>query len=242
VGSGAGPSTLARKLFPGLGPRYDALGALLSLGQDRRWRREAVSRVVADAGPDGVVLDVATGTAGLALQITARSGARVVGVDLTEGMLRQGVANVARAGAGGRVSLVRARAEQLPFRDGTFSGLTFSYLLRYVDDPAATVAEMSRVIRPGAPMASLEFHVPPRPFWRAWWWGYTRLVLPLGGLLTGGREWLRVGWFLGPNITGHYRRYPLEWTVQAWRAAGLADVGTRLMSLGGGLVMWGRKT
>ena len=225
---GGEPNRFARGLFSGLGPRYDALGALLSLGQDRRWRREAVSQVVAGATQEGPVLDVATGTAGLALQILARSGARVVGVDLTEGMLRQGAANVAAAGATGRVSLVRARAEQLPFRDGTFSGLTFSYLLRYVEDPAATVAEMARVIRPGAPM-------------RGWWWLYTRLVLPLGGLVTGGREWFRVGRFLGPNITGHYRRYPLGWTVQAWSAAGLSDVGTRLMSLGGGLVMWGRK-
>ena len=90
-------------------------------------------------------------------------------------------------------------------------------------------------------MASLEFCVPPDPFWRFWWWGYTRLLLPVGGLLTGGKEWFEVGKFLGPNISAHYRRYPLTWTVEAWRTAGLMEVGVRRMSLGGGLVMWGRR-
>ena len=104
---------------------------------------------------------------------------------------------------------------------------TFTYLLRYVADPAATLRELARVVKPGGPIASLEFLVPPDPFWRAWWWLYTRLVLPAGGLLTGGTAWYRVGRFLGPNISDHYRRYPLDWTVTAWRDAGIADVGTR---------------
>ena len=236
---GSDPNRFARRLFAGLDRRYDVLAEVLSLGQNRRWRRGAVERVVA-ADPNRV-LDVATGTAGVALATVARSRAAVVGVDLTAGMLERGAANVARAGAGGRVALVRARAEQLPFRDASFDGLTFSYLLRYVSDPAGTVAELARVVRPGAPVANLEFHVPPVAFWRFWWWGYTRLVLPVAGLLTGGPEWYRVGRFLGPSISGHYRRYPLDWTVEAWRRAGLVDVGTRVMSLGGGLVMWGRR-
>lgn len=230
----------ARSLFSGLGPRYDLLGALLSLGQDRRWRREAVRR--AAPGPDGGrILDVATGTAGVALAMAASGPARVVGIDLTEAMLRRGAENVAHAGVGDRITLVAGRAERLPFPDGVFDGVTFSYLLRYVDDPAATIEELTRVLKPGAPMASLEFHLPPGRFWRSCWWIYTRLILPIGGLLTGGREWFRVGRFLGPDISRHYRRYPLDWTVGAWRSAGMVDVGARLMSLGGGLVMWGRR-
>ena len=196
---------------------------------------------VAGQARTGRVLDVATGTAGLALRVVEGTGAQVVGVDLTEGMLRRGAANVAAAGAIGRVQLVIARAEQLPFPDACFDGLTFSYLLRYVADPAATLAELGRVVRAGGPMASLEFHVPPNPFWRGWWWSYTRLLLPAAGLLAGGREWYRVGRFLGPSITRHYRRYPLAWTVRAWEDAGMTGVGWRLMSLGGGLVMWGRR-
>ena len=119
--------------------------------------------------------------------------------------------------------------------------MTFSYLLRYVDDPAATVAEMARCLRPGGTLASLEFNVPPQPAWRAAWWCYTRMALPVLGGLTGGRPWYRVGRFLGPSISVHYRQYPLAWHVAAWQAAGLTEVRTELMSLGGGLVMWGRK-
>ncbi len=118
---------------------------------------------------------------------------------------------------------------------------TFTYLLRYVDDPQATLGELARVVKPGGAVASLEFLLPPSRFWRFWWWLYTRIALPLGGWITGGREWLRVGRFLGPNISRHYRRYPLSWTEQAWRKAGFENVGVRVMSLGGGLVMWGTR-
>ena len=66
-------------------------------------------------------------------------------------------------------------------------------------------------------------------------------MLPVAGWLTGGREWFEVGRFLGPSISRHYRRYPLSWTVDAWKQAGIEGVGSRLMSFGGGLVMWGTK-
>jgi demethylmenaquinone methyltransferase/2-methoxy-6-polyprenyl-1,4-benzoquinol methylase len=187
------------------------------------------------------LLDVASGTAGVAIQLARRSPARVVGIDLTEQMLRRGRANVERAGLADRVSLAAGRAEELPFRDATFDGLTFTYLLRYVADPQATLEEMVRVVKPGATVASLEFFVPPNVLWRAWWWLYTRAALPIAGWLTGGREWWGVGRFLGPSISDHYRAYPLRWHVNAWQRAGLVDVGVRVMSLGGGLVMWGTK-
>ena len=137
--------------------------------------------------------------------------------------------------------LVVGQAERLPFPDNSFDALTFTYLLRYVADPVATLRELTRVLKPGAAIASLEFSVPPHRFWRFWWWLYTRAVLPVAGSVTGGREWGRVGRFLGPNISAHYRRYPVAWTIQAWNDAGLVDVGVRSMSLGGGLVMWARK-
>ncbi len=188
-----------------------------------------------------LVLDVASGTAGVALLMERRAGGRVAGVDLTEEMLREGHRRVAAAGRGQRIGLVAGRAEQLPFPDGHFDALTFTYLLRYVEDPQATLAELGRVLRPGGAMASLEFCVPDGPVWGPAWWAYTRLVLPAGGLLLGGREWYRVGRFLGPNISAHYRRYPVDWTVRAWEKAGFTDVGARTMSLGGGLVMWGTR-
>jgi demethylmenaquinone methyltransferase / 2-methoxy-6-polyprenyl-1,4-benzoquinol methylase len=231
-------------LFSPLGARYDRLAELLSFGQNRRWRREAVQKVASGTGAGSapsLLLDVATGTAGVALELTGRTHLPVVGIDLTYDMLARGAQNVRQAGAGTTVMLSAGRAEQLPFPDGSFAGLTFSYLLRYVDDPAATLREMARVVRPGAMVASLEFAVPANPFWRFWWFLYTRMVLPAAGLVTGGPEWFRVGRFLGPNIDARYRRYPLDWTVRAWEQAGLVEVGTRRMSLGGGVVIWGRK-
>lgn len=233
------PNRFAQQLFRPLPRRYDRLAEILSMGQNARWRRAMVDRVVATR--PALVLDVASGTAGVAAEIARRSSARVVGVDLTQEMLQRGRRNVAAQGLDDRVQLVAGRAEQLPFADGTFDALTFTYLLRYVDDPAATLEELARVVKPGAPVASLDFLVPPRPFWRAWWWVYTRLLLPVGGLVFGGREWYVVGRFLGPNISSHYRRHPVEAIVEDWRRAGLVDVGTRAMSLGGGLVMWGRR-
>jgi demethylmenaquinone methyltransferase / 2-methoxy-6-polyprenyl-1,4-benzoquinol methylase len=229
----------AQRLFAPLPARYDRLAEILSFGQNGRWRRAMISQIEPSA--DGVVLDVASGTAGVALSIATRTGARVVGLDLTEQMLRRGRSNVAGAGLADRIALVAGRAERLPFPDASFGALTFTYLLRYVVDPQATLTELARVVKPGGRVASLEFLVPPSAFWRAGWWLYTRLGLPVGGLLTGGREWFAVGRFLGPNISGHYRAYPVPWTVEAWRKAGFTDVGFRVMSLGGGLVMWGTR-
>ena len=232
-----GPNQFARRLFSPLPARYDRLAEVLSFGQNGRWRRALVDHI--EAAAPGLVLDVATGPAGVALEIAARTGARVVAVDVTEAMVRRARTNVAAAGA--PIHLALARGEQLPFADGTFDAVSFTYLLRYVADPAATLAELARVVKPGGTMASLEFHVPPHPFWRFWWWAYTRILLPLLGAATGGRQWYDVGRFLGPNISSHYRRYPVDWTQAAWRSAGLVDVSTRVMSLGGGLVMWGRR-
>jgi demethylmenaquinone methyltransferase/2-methoxy-6-polyprenyl-1,4-benzoquinol methylase len=229
----------AQRLFTSLPQRYDRLAEVLSMGQNGRWRRAMVDRI-APSSP-GRVLDVASGTAGVALQLAARTPADVVGVDLTIGMLEQGQRNVARAAMNQRVQLVNGRAEQLPFPDASFDALTFTYLLRYVDDPQATLRELARVVKPGGAVASLEFYLPPSRFWRAWWWLYTRFVLPAGGWLTGGKEWFEVGRFLGPNISGHYKKYPLAWTEDAWRRAGFENVGVRIMSLGGGLVMWGTR-
>ena len=234
----SGPNRFARNLFDPLPARYDRLAEILSFGQNGRWRSAMVDRVLP---ADGVILDVASGTAGVALQIERRGGAKVVGVDLTEAMLRQGRQRVAAAGKGNRIGLVAGRAEQLPFPDRHFDALTVTYLLRYVQDPQATLTELARVLRPGGIMASLEFAVPAGPVWGPAWWAYTRLLLPAGGLALGGREWYRVGRFLGPNISAHYRRYPVSWTVQAWQKAGFTDVSARIMSLGGGLVMWGTR-
>lgn len=238
-GGRTGPGNrIARRVFTGLPERYDRLAEWLSLGQNGRWRAALVDALAACR--PSLVLDVATGTAGVALAIRARTGARVVGVDLDEHMARRGAANARQAGIGG-VAIALARGEQLPLPDESVDALSFTYLLRYVDDPAATIAELARVVRRGGVISNLEFLVPEQPFWHACWWLYTRGVLPAAGWLTGGKPWYRVGRFLGPSISRHYRRYPLTWTVQAWERAGIADVHVQRMSLGGGVVMWGRR-
>ena len=233
-----GHNRAAVDLFDGLPERYDRLGYVLSFGQDRRWRRELVDRMRAQ--PALRVLDVATGPGGIAYAVRRATGAFVVGVDLTWEMLAKAQANL-HARGDRRVALVQATGERLPFRDGAFDAVSFSYLLRYVEDPASTIAELARTVAPGGTLASLEFHEPSAPLWRTLWWGYTRAVLPVAGRLLGGREWEEVGRFLGPSISGHYRRFPVDRTVRAWEAAGLTGVGALVMSAGGGLVMWGTK-
>jgi len=230
----------ARQLFDGLPARYDTLAELLSFGQNRRWREALVEQLTARR--PSCVLDVATGTAGVAIAVARGTEARVVGLDLTEPMLRRGLANITEAGLRDRVRLIAGAAQQLPFPDATFDAISFTYLLRYVADPEATLCELTRVLKPGGWMASLEFFVPTTPLWRACWRVYTRWLLPTGGRLSGGASWRDVGHFLGWSIEDHYRRFPLEWTKRAWHQAALTNVQVRVMSCGSGLVMWGQRS
>lgn len=231
IGTAPQPSertTHAGVMFSGLGRGYDRMGAILSFGQDARWRRFLVSRI----GPNRpLVLDVATGTGLVAREIVDAGIGRVIGLDRSEPMLRS-------RSNGAAFANVLGRAEALPFPDASFDALTVTYLLRYVDDPGATLGELARVVRPGGVVASLEFGVPPSPVWHAAWWGYTRWVMPLIGVLDS-QEWREVGRFLGPSIDAFWRRYPMAEQQRLWAAAGLAPVRVRRMSLGGGVVMWG---
>ncbi|HET7045764.1 MAG TPA: class I SAM-dependent methyltransferase [Gaiellaceae bacterium] len=228
----------ARELFAPLGPTYDRYAALLSFGQDPRWRRFLVSRV--EAGPGSVVLDVATGTAAVALELVRRKGCAVVGIDQSRDMLEIGRRRVALAAATKQIRLLEGRAEELPFEDAQFDALTFTYLLRYVDDPAAALRELARVVRPGGTVAMLEFGL-PRGLWRPLWELYVRAGLPAAGRAIS-PGWHEVGRFLGPSIRGFHRAWPPERLLGAWREAGIADVRARRLSLGGGLVVWGRRT
>jgi demethylmenaquinone methyltransferase / 2-methoxy-6-polyprenyl-1,4-benzoquinol methylase len=222
----------ALELFYGLPSRYDQLSAALSFWQDPRWRRALVDEVAPRA--DDRILDVATGTGMVAAELRRRADCSVVGLDQSPEMLAGARARFAKDGA--RVELVEGQAEQLPFEDESFDALTFTYLLRYVDDPPATLRELARVVRPGGRVASLEFGVPPRRVPREAWRFYTAIGLPTLGRIAS-REWAEVGRFLGPSIRGFYERNPLERIVGYWEDAGLRDVRVRRMSLGGGVVM-----
>ena len=227
------PSTHAPRIFTGVAPTYDRVATVLSFGQDPRWRRALVAAV--GAQPRELVLDVATGTGLVARALRARYACRVIGLDQSADMLV-----AARARDGLFSGLVHGRAERLPFADASFDHVTFTYLLRYVDDPAATLRELARVLRPGGRLATLEFGVPSGiafPFW----WLYTRVGLPLAGRIVSAK-WREVGSFLGPSIEDFYKRHPQRAIERYWHEAGLADLRVRRMSLGGGTVMSGTKT
>jgi demethylmenaquinone methyltransferase/2-methoxy-6-polyprenyl-1,4-benzoquinol methylase len=227
----------ARRLFAGIAPEYDRMGAALSFGQDPRWRRYLVSKV--NAIPGSWVLDVATGT-GLVARELARKNVRILGLDQSAQMVARGQAEVRRRGLDDRIRFTLGQAQSLPFADQTFDAVTFTYLLRYVDDPAATVAELARVLRPGGVMASLEFHVPPEPWARAGWMAYTRGPMPYVGWAVS-NEWYRTGRFLGRSITDFVTRYPLPIQVRWWQEAGMRRVKTKLLSNGAVVVTWAVK-
>jgi demethylmenaquinone methyltransferase/2-methoxy-6-polyprenyl-1,4-benzoquinol methylase len=227
----------ARELFAPLGPTYDRYARLLSFGQDPRWRSFLVSRIPADAQR---VLDVASGTAAVAIELARTDPSRtVVGVDQSPEMLAAGRERVARAGLSDRIELRDARAESLPFADGEVDALTFTYLLRYVDDVPATLRELARVVRLGGTVAMLEFGL-PRGAWRALWELYVRVGLPVAGAVVS-PGWGGVGRFLGPSIRDFWRDWPEPRLLEAWHDAGFAEVEARRLSLGGGIVVWGTR-
>ena len=227
---------LARGLFAPLGPTYDRYANALSFGQDPRWRRFLVSRL--PVGPDHAVLDVATGTGAVALELVRQKSCSVVGVDQSPEMLAEARRRLGSAIA--RVRLVEASAEELPFEDASFDGLTAAYLLRYLNDLPAGLRELARVVRPGATGALLEFGVPPAPVPRAAWNLWVDAALPvLGRAISPG--WHEVGRFLGNSIRDFDARWPVPRLLAAMRDAGFEEVRARRLSLGGCTVAWGRR-
>jgi demethylmenaquinone methyltransferase/2-methoxy-6-polyprenyl-1,4-benzoquinol methylase len=227
----------ARKLFAPLGPTYDRYANLLSFGQDPRWRAFLVSRIPPDARR---VLDVASGTAAVAIELARAELERtIVGIDQSAEMLAAGRERVTRAGLAERIELREGRAESLPFADAEFDALTFTYLLRYVDDVPATLRELARVVKPGGVVAMQEFGL-PRGIWRPLWELYVRVGLPgAGAVIDPG--WREVGSFLGPSIRNFWNAWPEPRLLDAWREAGFDDVRARRLSVGGGIVVWGTR-
>ena len=228
----------ASGIFSAIAPRYSWMGSVMSFGQDGRWRRFMTSKL--DAVPGSLVLDVAAGTGLVSRELAARARVRVVSLDASEPMLRSGLPANELAGLSEPITPVLGRAERLPFADESFDAMTFTYLFRYVDDPAATMLELARVVRPGGTIASLEFHVPQQPALRAGWYAYTRVALPVIGALAG-PAWARTGRFLGPSISRFAERAPLPEQIRWWQEAGMRHVRSRTLSFGAGVVVWGVK-
>ncbi len=181
---------------------------------------------------------MATGTGMVAFALAAR-GAEVVGLDQSEAMLGRARERLRHTPQlANRLSFTLGEAEALPFADAEFDALSFTYLLRYVDDRAATMQELARVVKPGGRIGMLEFGVPGDPALRGLWRIHTRLGLPLIGRAVS-RDWYEVGRFLGPNVE---QFHAVEPDLPAlWRKAGITRAAQRDMSFGAGIVVTGAR-
>lgn len=182
-----------QEMFGRIARRYDRMNRLMTLGRDRAWRRYAVSQALAapsisSRGMKGPVLDVATGTGDLALEVLRQApGANVVGLDFVPQMLH--LAQQKAEEAVTRVSLTAGDALYLPFPDGTFGAVVTGFALRNVTDIPSAFKEMARVTRPGGRVACLEIAKPRTPLFRQWFSLYFyRLVPVIGGWITGERS------------------------------------------------------
>jgi demethylmenaquinone methyltransferase/2-methoxy-6-polyprenyl-1,4-benzoquinol methylase len=177
------------QMFDGIAHRYDLLNRLLSLGLDRRWRRRTVRELA--LGPDARVLDVATGTGDLALDLAeSGSGVAVVGLDPAPRMLELARHKAEAEGLALRVRFVVGSAESLPFADGEFDAATIAFGIRNVPDRLLALREMRRVTRASGRVAVLELSEPVRGLLAPCARLYLHRVVPwLGALLSGRREY-----------------------------------------------------
>jgi len=230
--------TLAQDLFDGVAPSYDTWAQVLTFFQYLHWREFLVSRLA--LRPGNLVLDVCTGTAGVALEIADHHDGRIIGLDVSHSMLQAGLSAIEKRNLDGKIQLTQGRAEHLPFPDETFDAVVFTYLLRYVQDADATIRELSRVLKPGGELLSLEFGIPKALWVRALWEIYNRVVMPVMTIPVS-RGWHRMGCFLGPSISGFCHRYPVERIATIWRDNGIPLVETKPLLKGAAIVMWGTK-
>ena len=233
-----GNTTFAQDLFNGIANSYDTWAQLLTFFQYLSWRKFLVSQMTLQ--PDHTVLDVATGTAGVALEIASRQNSQIIGVDITRLMLEAGLQAIEKQNLDSRIQLVQGSAEKLPFPDETFDVVVSTYLLRYVRDPGTTIGELSRVLRPGGQLLSLEFGVPSSRYIRALWLFYTRSILPILTILAPG-GWNRAGRFLGPSISHFCQGYPVNKLAAMWGEHRFPAVEIKHLLGGTAVVMWGKK-
>jgi demethylmenaquinone methyltransferase / 2-methoxy-6-polyprenyl-1,4-benzoquinol methylase len=182
----AAKAEMVRAMFTRIAGRYDLMNSLMTGGRHHAWRRVAARETV--AAPAGPILDLATGTADLALAIRALDRSRsIIGADFAEGMLRAAAAKPSVRAA--RLSLVGADALALPCRDKTFAAVTSAFLLRNLDDLAAGLAEMHRVTIPGGRVVTLEITRPSMPGWSQVFGVYFHRVVPaIGAWVAGDRR------------------------------------------------------
>lgn len=169
-------------LFDKVARRYDSLNTFFSMGMDRLWRR----RLAGAVSGSKTVLDIATGTGEVAIEtVDVLPGARVFGVDPSPEMLLLARKKIVSRGLSERISLARSRAEELPFKDSSFDAVTIAFGIRNTVDPALSLSEMRRVLRPGGRAAVLEFAIPRQKLFAPLYLFYFKNILPLVGSLFG---------------------------------------------------------
>ena len=219
-------------MFSRISGRYDLMNFLMTGGMDSRWRRKAAARAL--EGLEGPVLDVATGTGDLALELERTPGAgEVVGMDLLEPMVSR--ASV-KAGAGHRVSFAMGDALTLPFKDDSFACVTSAFSLRNIPDLEQSLREMARVVRPGGRVLSLETMPVERGLLRPFVKFYFRRVVPLVGAVVALD--MSAYTYLPKSVEGFVSPEELE---GVFARVGLEDVGRESMGFGAVHLHWGRK-
>ncbi len=229
-----GKRRYVREMFSDIAPRYDLLNRVLSLNVDRSWRRRAVARLLWQRRPAGCYLDACAGTMDLAVALATQAGfrGRVVAGDFAIPMLRAGRSKPATRA----LRPVAADTLQLPARDGAFDGVTIGFGLRNLADVDAGIAELRRVLSPGARLVILDFTMPRLRPLRWLYRLYFRRILPVVGRL----------------VSGHATAYSyLPESVQAFpapadlerklAAAGFTDCGHVLLTGGIAAVIWGAR-
>jgi demethylmenaquinone methyltransferase/2-methoxy-6-polyprenyl-1,4-benzoquinol methylase len=169
------------RMFNSISGRYDFLNHFLSLGIDKRWRRKAI-RILEAAKPK-LILDVATGTADFALQALSLTPEKIVGVDISEGMLEVGRGKIEKQGLSGKIELRLADSENLPFPDNNFDAVTVGFGVRNFENLKKGLLEINRVMKPGALLVVLEFSRPSRFPFKQVYNVYFKFILPKIGRL-----------------------------------------------------------
>ncbi len=215
-------SAYVSRMFGAIARRYDLMNRLMSVGLDGGWRRAAVAAL--DPQPGSLVLDVGSGT-GDFLELLAARGCRPVGADFCVPMMAAGRRR--RTGASASAPLVAGDALALPFPDGCFDGLVNGFLLRNVADLDAALAELRRVLRPGAAAVCLEITWPRLPLFRELFALYFGRLVPLVGRLVSGDA--EAYSYLPRSVAAFVTAPEL---AQRMAAAGFREVSFRTLALG----------
>lgn len=168
-------------MFDKISRRYDFLNHLLSLNIDKIWRRNAV-KLLEDFQPDSI-LDIATGTGDFALSAVRLKPSRIIGIDLSEGMLEIGREKIKRRGLEQTIELIKGDSEALPFEENSFDAAIVAFGVRNFENLKEGLAEIYRVIKPGGGFVVLEFSQPRAALFRKFYFFYFTRLLPLLGQL-----------------------------------------------------------